>query len=43
MLFMGSQKYKSTTAFSECITKYQGSENAYTSQRRTVYFFNLVD
>lgn len=31
MLFMGSKKYPSTTAMSDCISKYQGSQNAFTA------------
>lgn len=31
MLFMGSNKYPSTSAFSDCIAKHQGKSNAYTS------------
>ena len=43
MLFMGSGKYNRVDEFAECISKYQGNSNAYTSLRRTVYFFNLAE
>lgn len=38
MLFLGSEKYNDTDAFSEVLAHYGGNHNAYTSSEMTVYF-----
>eukprot|EP00446_Apocalathium_sp_SHHI-4_P032660 CAMPEP_0177230770 /NCGR_PEP_ID=MMETSP0367-20130122/42401_1 /TAXON_ID=447022 ORGANISM="Scrippsiella hangoei-like, Strain SHHI-4" /NCGR_SAMPLE_ID=MMETSP0367 /ASSEMBLY_ACC=CAM_ASM_000362 /LENGTH=1017 /DNA_ID=CAMNT_0018681241 /DNA_START=38 /DNA_END=3091 /DNA_ORIENTATION=- len=38
MLFLGSEKYPSTDAFSDTLALYGGQHNAYTSSEETVYY-----
>jgi insulysin len=41
MLFLGSEKFPTTDAFSRLVSKYGGRSNAYTSQVKTNYYFNV--
>ena len=43
MLFMGSKKYPDENHYSMKINEYGGSSNAYTSEMKTVYYFNVFD
>eukprot|EP00434_Breviolum_minutum_P034884 symbB.v1.2.030880.t1/scaffold3459.1/size56318/3 len=38
MLFLGTKKYPEPSGFDQFMTKYGGSNNAYTSSEATVYF-----
>jgi len=40
MLFMGSDKYPRIDEFSDQISKYHGSSNAYTKMTNTNYYFD---
>jgi insulysin len=40
MLFLGSKKYPSHTLFSELLSKYNGTTNAFTINNYTVYYFS---
>src|SRR3990170_6529908 len=41
MLFMGTEKYKEEDYFSNFINKHGGSQNAYTAEEYTNYFFDI--
>ena len=43
MLFMGSHKYPIENYFMNKINEYGGVTNAYTSELKTTYFFNIYD
>ncbi|MDE3269388.1 MAG: insulinase family protein [Pseudomonadota bacterium] len=42
MLFLGTQKYPTVGEYNKVISKYRGSDNAYTSSEHTNYFFELT-
>ena len=43
MLFLGSMKYTSESYFSEMLSAYGGSCNAYTSSFETLYYFDVIN
>ncbi|TBU01197.1 insulinase-like peptidase, partial [Hamiltosporidium tvaerminnensis] len=42
MLFMGTEKYPSENEFFDYISKYGGESNAYTDNKLTLYYFDIL-